>query len=64
MLKKLLISLVFIVMNSTTAFAAEEILFIPHDDRPVSYQQPVEVVSQLGYKIISPPPELLTPQPK
>lgn len=53
MLKKLLISLVFIVMNSTTAFAAEEILFIPHDDRPVSYQQPVEVVSQLGYKIIS-----------
>lgn len=60
MLKKFLISLVFIVTNCATAFAAENILFVPHDDRPVSYQQPVEVVSQLDYKIISPPPELLT----
>ncbi|MBD3879755.1 MAG: DUF4127 family protein, partial [Quinella sp. 1Q5] len=59
MLKTFLIAFVFIVMNTAQVFAAEKILFIPHDDRPVSYQQPVEVVSQLGYKIISPPPELL-----
>jgi len=59
MLKKFLIALVFIVMNCATVFAAEKILFISHDNRPVSCQQPIEVVSQLGYKIISPPPELL-----
>ena len=39
---------------------AEKILFIPHDNRPVSSQQPAEVVSQLGYEIISPPTEFLT----
>ena len=60
MLKTFLIMLTFIVMNSSTVFAAENILFIPHDNRPVSYQQPVDVVSQLNYKIISPPEELLT----
>lgn len=59
MLKKFLITLVFIVMNCATVFAAEKILFISHDDRPVSYQQPIEVVSQLGYEIIAPPPEIL-----
>lgn len=59
MLKKFLIMLVVIIMNCTQVFAAEKILFISHDDRPVSYQQPIEVVSQLGYKIIAPPPELL-----
>lgn len=59
MLKKFLIALVLIVMNSAQT-SAEKILFIPHDDRPVSYQQPVEVVAQLGYEIISPPTEILT----
>ena len=59
MLKKFLIALVFIIMNCAHV-SAEKILFIPHDDRPISYQQPVEVVSQLGYKIISPPDEILT----
>lgn len=59
MLKKFLIILVLIVMSSAQV-SAEKILFIPHDDRPISYQQPVEVVRQLGYKIISPPTELLT----
>ena len=59
MLKTFLIAFVFIVISSTPVFA-EKILFIPHDDRPISYQQPVEVVSQLGYEIISPPNEFLT----
>lgn len=60
MLKKFLILIVALIISSNSANAAEKILFIPHDDRPVSFQQPVEVVSQLGYKIISPPTELLT----
>ena len=59
MLKKLLIALIFVFATSAQA-DAEKILFIPHDDRPVSSQQPAEVVAQLGYEIISPPTELLT----
>lgn len=59
MLKKFLIALL-IILSSAAQVSAEKILFIPHDDRPVSFQQPVEVVEQLGYEIISPPTELLT----
>ena len=51
----------FLLIISTAAeVSAEKILFIPHDDRPVSFQQPVEVVTMLGYEIISPPTEFLT----
>ena len=59
MFKKFLIALL-IILSSSAQVSAEKILFIPHDDRPVSFQQPVEVVEQLGYEIISPPTELLT----
>ena len=59
MLKKFFLALaaIFFLMPSASA---EKILFIPHDDRPVSSQQPADVVAQLGYEIISPPTELLT----
>ncbi len=60
MLKKFFILLVALMTMSTSAGATEKILFIPHDDRPVSNQQPVEVVMQLGWEIISPPTEILT----
>ena len=59
MLRKFFIALLIILATSAQV-SAERILFIPHDDRPVSFQQPVEVVEQLGYEIISPPTELLT----
>lgn len=55
---KFLIALL-ILLNAAQA-SAEKILFVPHDDRPVSSQQPAEVVEQLGYEVISPPTELLT----
>ncbi|MBR4904058.1 MAG: DUF4127 family protein [Selenomonadaceae bacterium] len=58
MLKKFFIALLIIFSGSAQAFA-EKILFIPHDDRPVSFQQPVEVIEQLGYEIISPSTEIL-----
>ena len=59
MLKKFFLALLIILASSAQA-SAEKILFIPHDDRPVSSQQPAEVVQQLGYETISPPVELLT----
>ncbi len=59
MLKKFLMALIIIAACSAQA-SAETILFVPHDDRPVSCQQPAEVVSQLGYEVLMPPTELLT----
>lgn len=50
----------FLIFSSSAQVSAEKILFIPHDDRPVSSQQPSDVISQLGYEIISPPTEFLT----
>lgn len=47
------------MMQFCAAEAAEKILFIPHDNRPVSRQQPAEVVEQLGYEVIMPAPELI-----
>ena len=59
MLKKifLMLAAIFFFMPNVHA---EKILFIPHDDRPISSQQPTDVVAQLGYEIISPPTEFLT----
>lgn len=59
MLKNLLFALFFLFAMSAQTNAAK-ILFIPHDDRPVSSQQPADVISQLNFDIISPPTEFLT----
>ena len=59
MLKKFFLTLAAIFFVTAHAHA-ETILFIPHDNRPVSSQQPAEVVAQLGYEILSPPEEILT----
>ena len=59
-LKKFLTLLVALMMMSASADAAQKILFIPHDDRPVSRQQPIDVVETLGYEILTPPLEFLT----
>lgn len=40
--------------------AAGKILFIPHDDRPISYHQTVDVLRQAGYEMLLPPQELLS----
>jgi len=49
-----------IIFSTSAQVSAEKILFIPHDNRPVSSQQPSDVISQLGYEIIYPPTEFLT----
>lgn len=36
-----------------------QIIYIPHDNRPISDKQTAEVAQKLGYKIIVPPTELL-----
>ncbi len=37
----------------------EKILYIPHDNRPISDKQTAEVVEKLGYEVVVPPDELL-----
>ena len=59
MLKKffLMLAAIFFLMPNVHA---EKILFIPHDDRPISYHQTVQVVEAAGYEMILPPKELLS----
>ncbi|MBE8950049.1 MAG: DUF4127 family protein [Quinella sp. 3Q1] len=59
MLKKFFLTLAALFLLNSSVYA-EKILFIPHDDRPISYQQPADVIKQLNYEIISPPTEFLT----
>ena len=51
---------IFFILPSIASAAAGKILFIPHDDRPISYHQTVDVLKQAGYKMILPPQELLS----
>ena len=52
--------------TNTTAYAkhkdknaAGKILYIPHDNRPISNKQTAQVIEKLGYEVIVPPDELL-----
>jgi len=37
----------------------DKILFIPHDNRPISDKQTAEVVEKLGYEVVVPPDDML-----
>ena len=37
----------------------EKILYIPHDNRPISDKQTAEVISKLGYEVVVPPDNML-----
>lgn len=50
----------FFILPTKSQAAAGKILFIPHDDRPISYHQTVQVVEAAGYKMIMPPQEFLS----
>ncbi len=39
--------------------APEKIIFIPHDNRPISDKQTADVVRKLGYDVVVPPDEIL-----
>ena len=50
--------------SATLAEAAQkpvvqEIIFVPHDSRPISNKQTTDVVKKLGYEVVVPPDELL-----
>jgi len=38
---------------------ADKIIFIPHDNRPISDKQTADVVRKLGYDVVVPPDEIL-----
>jgi len=46
-------------LGVTAAPTKGTILFVPHDNRPISDQQSADVVRRLGYKVLVPPAELL-----
>ena len=54
---------VFLVPQSIDAAkkepVTEKIVFIPHDNRPISSKQTADVVQRVGYDVITPPRELL-----
>ena len=54
---------IFLVPQSIDAAkkepVTEKIVFIPHDSRPISNKQTVDVVRRTGYDVIVPPTELL-----
>ena len=39
--------------------AVPKIIFVPHDNRPISNKQTAEVVEKLGYQVVTPPDEKL-----
>ena len=51
---------IFFCLKTTAEASDGKILFIPHDDRPISYRETVDVVEQAGVNLILPPKELLS----
>ena len=45
---------IFLIAFETEAARAGKILFIPHDDRPISFRQTAEIVEQTGAEMILP----------
>ena len=56
--KILLLAMIFATPKFANA-AGEKIIFIPHDDRPISYLQTVEVIEKAGYEMLLPSQDLL-----
>ncbi len=63
MKKCMALFLLCIMTMMFTAVAAAQskgkILFVPHDNRPVSFKQSVDTLQRLGYEVLVPPIELL-----
>ena len=53
----LILGLFCLFPTSCSAANKEKIIFIPHDARPICFQQTAEVVEQLGYEVLTPPEE-------
>ena len=53
----LILGLFCLLSSPCSAASKDKIIFIPHDARPICFQQTAEVVEQLGYKVLTPPEE-------
>ena len=62
-LKKFLPLVFSITVATASAEAAGTILFLPQDNRPVSYQQTIEVAEYAGFKLIYPKENILSRGP-
>lgn len=55
-----ILSCVFCFMENTAwAHLNKTILFVPHDNRPISFKQTADNIRDLGYEVLTPPEELL-----
>lgn len=50
---------VFLLTNTAFAQFKKTILFVPHDNRPISFHQTVDNIRALGYNVITPPENLI-----
>ena len=55
----LIITLIVLMGLQSSVWANSKIIFIPHDNRPISFAQTVESAEGLGFEIVVPPENLL-----
>ena len=55
----LLMMIVVYVPNVVFASLNKTIIFVPHDNRPISFKQTADNIRDLGYEVLTPPEELL-----
>ncbi|RGS72274.1 DUF4127 family protein [Mitsuokella sp. AF21-1AC] len=55
----LLMAVPTVSAHHKTENKVEKILYIPHDNRPISDKQTAEVVEKLGYEVVVPPDDML-----
>ncbi|MBR2215584.1 MAG: DUF4127 family protein [Selenomonadaceae bacterium] len=54
-----ILAVALLITTETAAMAAERIIFIPLDDRPITHRQTWEAGAKVGYDMVAPPDELL-----
>lgn len=54
-----LMMIVVYVPNVVFANLNKTIIFVPHDNRPISFKQTADNIRDLGYEVLTPPEELL-----
>lgn len=54
-----LMMIVVYVPNVVFASLNKTIIFVPHDNRPISFKQTADNIRDLGYEVLTPPEELL-----
>ena len=55
---KFILILGLIFFKAAICNAAEQVIFVPHDARPICFQETAEVVEAAGYEVLTPPEEL------